>query len=213
MLKIPVSFTGLAESLTSRLFEMVRSIGVTNDIGSGAYCADNMLLFSRHGGFRTDEQFASAILRHATTPVHVTIAWRMHVLCWHLRNCLGLAGDIVEAGCADGFTPLVVLDYLPAARSKPYWLYDSFDLPGVETRTSGRPTLSFFDVVKRFAPYSNVRIVPGRLPDVLDGPPPPRSASRFCIWTWAWPGRKRRRSNGFGRAWRPAPQSWRTATA
>ena len=165
-LKVPMLFWGDTE-LLGKFSRAVAPLEISNSGDTPFYCADNMLLIYRHGGFRRDEKFARAVERHATRPDDLMRAWRTHIVCGMVRSCMGLDGDLVEIGVADGCTAAVILDYVDGAADRPLWLYDAFDLPGAATATTDKPTLEYEAIQKKFAAYPNARIVRGVLPGAL----------------------------------------------
>lgn len=166
-LKVPVAFWGDKE-LREYLVRLASSLGINNDPDSFAYCADNLITFIHHAGFRKDETFAAAMLKYAVDPIEVQSAWRKHIVCWAIRSCLDRDGDFVEAGTADGYTALVALECVPAARDRTFWLYDTFDTDTGRVDPEDRPALPFEKIVDRFKGFTNVKFLGGTLPDILD---------------------------------------------
>jgi O-methyltransferase len=118
------------------------------------------------------------------------IAWRLNTLCWAARCALRTGGDFVECGVFKGDMAWVVLHVVGPAKVPNFFLYDSFE--GFSERWSHPQDFplnpgfldfanrfyqrgDLFEGVKnRFAPYPNVKVVQGFLPEVLDKVQPSR---------------------------------------
>mgnify|MGYP001405837275 CR=1 FL=1 len=141
------------------------------------YFANDMLItFARNMGFLEDPAFLEAFEAEAQTDQDRSLVWRLHVLNWAAANALKLKGDFVECGVFAGFSSAVVarcLDFGKQART--WYLYDTFSgipsdqlNPGHENPKAFQDP-SLYDAVKRrFEPYPNVRVVRGRIPEILE---------------------------------------------
>lgn len=116
---------------------------------------------------------------------HDSISWRLNTLVWAGRVASGLEGDFVECGVFKGDMSYTVarctgFEKLP----KTFYLYDSFegyspkyssaaDFPFnpnfIDTANKAYRIPGLYETVcKRFADYSNVRVIRGFLPDALE---------------------------------------------
>jgi O-methyltransferase len=118
------------------------------------------------------------------------IAWRLNTLIWAGRVALRTGGDFVECGVFKGDMAWVVLQTIGAERIPLYWLFDSFDgfSPGYSSVQDFPESPEFLDfangfyrqpgvveyVERRFAPFANVTVVKGFLPESLDAAAPSR---------------------------------------
>lgn len=171
------------------------------------FCGDSLLVYDKLLDFRNDARFITAIetvcadLPRAMDHIlYKNVIWRTHVQLWAARHALHLDGDFVEMGVFQGYSAAVLAHYLDfAAVPKTWWLYDTFDgiAPEDENRLARNEYLSerykeqgLFEVVKRrFAAYPNVRVIQGRIPDVLAEACPERISFLHIDMTAARPER------------------------
>ena len=133
-----------------------------------AFFADNLFTCGKTLGFLKDDGFREIVDNNAENEVEQTIIWRIHILCWAARTCLGLAGDFVEIGCKTGYIARCIAEFTDFDNTgKEFYLYDVFDHPSQAEGTPGdghEPA----DVVKeRFADHPNVKVTWGPIPDIL----------------------------------------------
>jgi O-methyltransferase len=108
------------------------------------------------------------------------IEWRVYVCCWAATHAMKLASDFVEYGVSTGIVSRAVAHYVDFARArdKRFWLVDTFKGIPLEQANPQERTLAdsknqrhYFDcsedLRRHFAPYGNVEIVKGRVPDIL----------------------------------------------
>lgn len=117
------------------------------------------------------------------------IAWRFAVLAWAARRALHIPGDFVECGVFQGDMSYFLVSLLNFSQTgKQFYLYDSFDgFDFSQTSQDDYPMNDGFlnfahtvyqeksvyeNVVERFAPWENVRVIKGYLPGTLDGHAP-----------------------------------------
>src|SRR3546814_8903106 len=62
--------------------------------------------------------------------------WRIYMLCWGVKSCVGLPGDFMDVGCYDGRTVEIMERYcnFQTVPDKTWWLYDMFENPPQEAR-------------------------------------------------------------------------------
>jgi hypothetical protein len=148
------------------------------------FAMDMLITVARNMGFLSDAKFVSAVAAEATNEQERSLAWRLHVLCWSATNALKLHGDFVECGVYRGFSSAVVARYTDFARQQRTWyLYDTFAGVPEDQRNKGHgrnpdyESPDLYDLaVGRFSTYPNVRVVRGRVPEVLAGVSPARIA-------------------------------------
>ena len=113
-------------------------------------------------------------------PEDLHIEWRVYVCCWAASYAARVPGDFVECGVSTGTVSLAVCHYVAfAGLAKSFWLFDTFagipeqqaaaeELPFVQSKNS-RLYFDCYDLAKRnFAPFPNVRLVKGLVPESLD---------------------------------------------
>jgi len=112
--------------------------------------------------------------------VDVGIRFRVYVNIWAAERALELDGDFVEFGTNTGITALAICDYLDRTRfrKKKFYLFDTFcgipaescsstELPIAMGKNSRFYEECFESVRATFAPYENVILVRGAVPDTL----------------------------------------------
>lgn len=132
--------------------------------------------------FMRDPRYLKALRAGETALVHDhKTYWRLHVALWCAHRGAHLAGDFVECGVWRGFLSAAILNYIPwPIDGKSFYLFDTFEglveskLTDKERENRGKidHLNSYFanqyDRVKAtFAPYANVHLVKGMVPDTL----------------------------------------------
>jgi O-methyltransferase len=165
--------------------EAGRAIESLRRIFGDVFAGDMMIVLQHNTGFFQDARFVEAFDAEAATDQERSLVWRLHVLCWCARNCLRREGDFVECGVYRGFSTAVAARYLGFGALDRRWvLYDTFDgipadqlNPGeAESPASYAAPGLYESCTKRFAAYGNIRVVRGRVPEVLRGDAPGKVA-------------------------------------
>lgn len=104
--------------------------------------------------------------------------WNLQTVLWAAQQARGVPGDFVELGVFRGHTTMFLAEYLDfASWDKRWWLYDTFEGipddqvdPGWEKVNKGAygGTFTFEEVRDRFAPFGNIEVTKGRVPEVFD---------------------------------------------
>lgn len=160
----------LPHSMSNPLF-MLRRI-------FGAYAQDGF--FTVHDApFRRDPKFQEAYrLAHNTGSFGTWhVEWRTYVCCWAAQRAMTLPGDLVECGVNRGGYSRAVVHYVDLAEQpKKLWLLDTFEglveeQISPEERARGIAAGGYSDcyeaVCETFAPFPNVELVRGAVPDTL----------------------------------------------
>lgn len=160
------------------------------DRGDPSYDANNLVTWYQSVDFMSDKRFLSAyqrgmdsnhqIMRPPGSRDDIHIEWRVAIACWAAQHATRLSGDFVECGVNTGIVSLAVCEYVDFnATGKSFWLFDTFcGIPPEQiTKTEqilGRSDESSalypecYEIAKRnFMPFSNVKLVKGRVPDTL----------------------------------------------
>ncbi len=133
---------------------------------------DNMILFDRALGYQREPRFVNAFGKNCHTDQERSLSHRLNILTWAAEQALNVEGDFVECGVWRGFCSAVITDYLDfASVEKNFYLYDTY--AGIPAAYDGEGLNNkqfeeigiYEDVVERFAPYENVKIVKGTVPD------------------------------------------------
>ncbi|MEO5373261.1 MAG: TylF/MycF family methyltransferase [Alphaproteobacteria bacterium] len=119
----PVSLLSAEESLTPALFVPDACSGApdavamfkrllkpfeVNRVGNSAIAVENMLIFCRHGGFRSDPRLAAAVAAAEPNLRETATLWALHILCWAARASRAVGGCLVVCGGTD-FEAAVIL--------------------------------------------------------------------------------------------------------
>jgi O-methyltransferase len=139
------------------------------------YANDMLITLDRNTSFLEDARFMQAFNAAAADDTEKSLAWRLHVLCWFAHNSLRVDGDFVECGVFRGLSTAVVAPYLDFARQPRHWyLYDTFTGIPAEQLDPGHVNPGAFQTpglyeaaVQRFSAYPNIRVMRGRVPEVL----------------------------------------------
>jgi hypothetical protein len=160
---------------------------VFNSRAPGVYARDGLYTWNRWA-FREDPEFQSAYRRgvRAGQGVDPRIEWRVHVALWAARMALEADGDFIECGVNAGFTSSAIMQRLGwGGTGRTFFLVDTFNGPVLtqyseeETRSGqkraaedaiarGAYVTDLERVRENFAEWSNVRIVPGAVPEILE---------------------------------------------
>lgn len=129
--------------------------------------------------FMQDERFMHAF-GHAVQGIEQDYAvhWRAYIACWAAWKASSLDGDFVECGVDKGVLSRAIVDYVDFGRlPKTFYLVDTYAgipleyVSGEEMKLNDptrRDYTNNYDLVKdKFSPFPNVRMVRGKVPDVL----------------------------------------------
>jgi O-methyltransferase len=151
---------------------------------------DRLLTFDKTAGVLGDESFRKAFESIKGSHQYDQyngpdgIFWRLNTLCWAAKCALRAGGDFVECGVFKGDMAWVVLQSLGEAAMPRYYLYDSFEgfsetysspedyplNPGfLDFANKHYREQGMYEYVRdRFAPYANVKVIKGFLPEALN---------------------------------------------
>ena len=170
-------------SLRRQIAKIARSVLRKNfnvELVAGPITYNEDGLASQHNcDFMSHPKFSSAYARGAETGSwgQSSLNWRAHVVTWAAQNGLHLDGDFVECGVNRGGMARVIQEYTRLQdTSRKFWLLDTYN--GLVERylteserlrnASHWEYQECFDVVRQtFAPYTNVVLVRGEVPDTL----------------------------------------------
>lgn len=134
--------------------------------------------------FRADPKFAEAYrIGMATTPAYagIDLQWRVFVCCWAAHRARSNGGDFVECGVNNGAFSRAVMHYVDFhdMPQSTYYLLDTYAGIPLEQISPAERERGIADynrnypdchaaVCNTFAPFKNVRIIRGRVPDTLE---------------------------------------------
>jgi len=148
------------------------------------FASDNLVTFDRNLGFLEDRPFMTAFESTSPDAKEQSIVWRLHVLAWAADHALSQEGDFVECGVFRGFSTAVLARYLGFEKvPKQWYLYDTFagipedqeNVGSVSPEEYEDPNL-YATVCERFAHFPNIKVIKGRVPEVLAEQSPERVA-------------------------------------
>lgn len=152
------------------------------------YAADGFAT-THSAAFMADARFREAYRVGAESghricpPDQLHIEWRVYVCCWAAEHALRLQGDFVECGVSTGIVSRAIARYVDFGRAgRSFWLIDTFDGIPMEQASGGERHLAqsknarhYFDssddLRAHFVQQPNVKVVKGRVPDVLPSLP------------------------------------------
>jgi hypothetical protein len=153
-----------------------------------AYNSDGLSVWGKNLAFLEEERFRRAYLKGAGSGHRFTsdldafhIEWRVHIILWASGIGLRLEGDFVECGVNTGIFSLAIADYHDFASSgRKFYLFDTFcgtpeEQMSDEEKEKRLRDNEFlypdcYDLAKsNFAPYPNIELVRGRVPETLEG--------------------------------------------
>jgi O-methyltransferase len=170
---------------TSMRVRLIRGINKTSGnhlsrslYGKATYNQDG-LATAHNAEFVTEPRFAEAYAAGKATGSWTfgDLHWRAYVICWAAERGAELEGDFVECGVNRGGYALTVIKYLDfGSLSKQFFLLDTYE--GLVDRyisaeeadrgvRTGEYEPCYDAVLKTFAPYPNVRIIKGAVPETL----------------------------------------------
>lgn len=132
----------------------------------GVFYSDNLITWSKSLGWVNDDEFVTAMNRHAQTTVEKGIVWRTATLAWAARQALRVPGDFVECGCYKGTTARILCDIVDLSPRK-FYLYDLFEgAEGISNHAMPEHGPELFEwVTARFSEMPNVIVTKGRVPE------------------------------------------------
>jgi O-methyltransferase len=146
---------------------------------AGHYFADNFLTWGRNMSMLDDLPFVQAWESNIESPSDNAIVWRRYVLACAAYHCVQLDGDFVECGAYTGVGMKTIIDYLGGTDfPKTFWGYDVFehDESMLHHAMPEHGSGLYERVRNKFAPYPQVRLIKGLIPQVFEDDCPDRIA-------------------------------------
>jgi hypothetical protein len=170
---------GLTARPTTRTLAMLEVLQKLEGLrGANAYVGEGIATWMKTPPFIADARFmALAEKDFELAPSGVSNwHWNLTVMLNAARQARDLPGDYVELGVYKGHTTKFLADYLGfASWDRRWWLYDTFEGVPQDQVDAGRKldaasygaAFSFEEVRDRFAPYGNITVTKGRVPEVF----------------------------------------------
>lgn len=180
------------KALKNRVKELERTRG-TGDLVAGVplkdlcYNSDGLSVWGKNLAFLEEARFKEAYRkgvasghRFTTGGAEFHIEWRVHVAIWAAGIGLRLDGDFVECGVNTGILSLAIADYHRFSEcDRVFHLFDTFNgipeeqmAPEEREKKKLENRLFYPDCYEQakenFAPYPNMKLIRGRVPDTLE---------------------------------------------
>lgn len=182
---IPVNVISLYHRL-NWFFKNYRRISKFSELRSNhfygpiTYDSDG-LCTSTTADFLTEPQFSRAYAAAAATNPWpgFSIQWRVYTVCWFAKQASFLEGDFVECGVNTGAYARAIVEYIGFDKlPKNFYLLDTYEglvkeqISDLEAKAGINEYLKsyrnvFEEVQKTFAPFPNIHLIKGMVPDTL----------------------------------------------
>ena len=174
--------SGLPTNPNASTLPLLEILQLVEKIDNRAFIGDGIATWMKHHSFMEDERFTAIAAKHADQLPFANWHWALQTILWATQAVRNVPGDFVELGVFKGHTTAVAAEYLGFADwPKTWWLYDTFDGipddqvdPGWEeiNRNLYKGTFSAEEVRARLSGYPNIKVVQGRVPEVLSSGAP-----------------------------------------
>lgn len=171
----------LLGALPEQVAKILRCIGAPNKFihfPGATYNSDGLV--SRHNAdFLRDKLFVESYAHARATGMTANDnpAWRHYVVYWAAHKASALEGDFVECGVNRGSMSRGLVHYVDfGSLPKTLWLLDTYQGLAAthindEERRLGRVPGGYTECLEAvratFAPFKNVRVIPGTVPETL----------------------------------------------
>lgn len=174
---------GVAAGRTRSLSVLLAVLDALEPHRQTAFVSEGLATWGKILPFLDDSRFRTLSEAHSGLLPIPNWHWNLQTVLWAAQQALNVEGEFVELGVFRGHTSLFVAEYLDFAALPRTWrLYDTFDGipddqldPGWAEKNANTyrgDAFSFEEVRERFAHIPNIRVIQGRVPEVLhdDGP-------------------------------------------
>jgi O-methyltransferase len=168
---------GLASQPMPRTEMMLNVLDDLDSYRDSAFVAEGLATWNKILPFYMDARFTALAKEHANLLPLPNWHWNLQTVAWAVQQVREVAGDFVELGVFRGHTTRFVADYLNFGEwAKTWWLYDTFEGIPTDQLDDGWEqanqkayvgTYSFDEVRERFAAYANIKVIQGRVPEIL----------------------------------------------
>lgn len=141
------------------------------------FVGDGLATWMKTLPFFEDPRFTELAEKHARLLPIANWHWNLQTVLWAVRHARRLEGEFVELGVFKGHTTLFCAEYVEFQDwPKSWFLYDTFEGvpedqldPGWKesNRQAYEGKFSFEEVRERFAHIPNIRVIKGRVPEIL----------------------------------------------
>ena len=141
------------------------------------FVADGLATWLKTLPFAADGKFQELAEKHASLLPLANWHWNLNTALWAVQSARHVPGDFIELGVFKGHTTLFCAEYVDfQAWPKTWWLFDTFDGIPQDQQAPGwsavnknlyQGTFSHEEVTQRFGHFPNIKVLKGRVPDVL----------------------------------------------
>ena len=145
------------------------------------FASEGLITWLKATPFYDDAKFARLADKHSGLLPIANWHWNLQTHAWAVGHALPLDGELVELGVFKGHSTLFTVEYLDFAdKPRTFYLYDTFDGipedqldPGwaENNKRAYQGQFSFEEVRDRFAHIPNIKVIKGRVPEILRSPP------------------------------------------
>lgn len=162
--------------------DMLRILEIAERLSPNAFVGEGLATWRKTLPFMNDARFVEIAERHADLHRLPNWHWNLQTVLWAINYVRGLPGDFVELGVFKGYTTLFCAEYVRFQAWPRRWLlFDTFaGIPddqldpgwAASNKAAYVGSFSFEEVRDRFAPFPNIEVIQGRVPEILDGHTP-----------------------------------------
>jgi hypothetical protein len=142
-----------------------------------AFIGEGLATWMKSPPFARSRRFMELAEQHAGLLPAANWHWNLNTAAWAARQAKAVPGDFVELGVFKGHTTRFLADLLEfGSWPKTWFLYDTFEGIPADQLDKGweeanarayEGTYSVEEVRERFSDLANVRVIQGRVPEVL----------------------------------------------
>ena len=142
------------------------------------FVAEGLATWLKTLPFDDDDRFQELANRHSRLLPLANWHWNLSTVLWAVRSVRDVPGDLVELGVFRGHTSLFCAEYVEfGGWPRQWWLYDTFEgIPADQIDSQlwesinedlYREKFSYEEVAARFAHFDNIKVIKGRVPEIL----------------------------------------------
>lgn len=169
---------GIVSAPNARTFASMDILKVMEETGwKNPFVGDGLATWLKTLPFELDDRFQEISARHASLLPIANWQWNLTTMLWAVQAARQVPGDFVELGVFKGHTTLFCADYVEfGAWPKTWWLYDTFEGIPEDQQSPGWKhlnqrayvnTFSYEEVSERFSGFPNIKVIKGRVPEIL----------------------------------------------
>jgi hypothetical protein len=168
---------GMARNPNRRTQPTLSALQALQKVDEGVFVGDGIATWLKAPPFADDARYMELADKHCHLLPLANWHWNLQTVVWAVQQARSVKGDLVELGVFKGHTTLFTAEYLGFETWDKTWsLYDTFEGipadqidPGWEqgNQAAYGGTFSYEEVRDRFAAFPNIKVIKGRVPEVL----------------------------------------------